>query len=43
MDDKEDKKDEISYADVYVFVDESGSITEHYEKDRYFIICLIFT
>ncbi len=37
-----DKK-EASYSDVYVFVDESGSITEHYEKDRYFIICLVFT
>lgn len=36
-------RQEISLSDVYVFVDESGSITEHYERDRYFIICLIFT
>lgn len=30
-------------SDIYVFVDESGSITKQIERDRYFVICLIFT
>ena len=32
-----------TYSDIYIFVDESGSITKHFDKDRYFVICLILT
>lgn len=38
-----DTKIETTYSDVYIFVDESGSITKQIERDRYFVICLIFT
>ena len=32
-----------NYSDIYIFVDESGSITEQFDKDRYFVICLVLT
>lgn len=39
----EKKAENFVYDDIYIFVDESGSITNEFEKDRYFVICLIFT
>lgn len=38
-----DDVNETTYSDVFIFVDESGSITKKYNFDRYFVICLIFT
>lgn len=38
-----DNKTIPTYSDIYIFVDESGSITTQIEKDRYFVICLILT
>lgn len=32
-----------TYSDIYIFADESGSITKQFDKDRYFVICLILT
>lgn len=39
----ENKAENFVCDDIYIFVDESGSITNEFEKDRYFIICLVFT
>lgn len=31
------------YSDVYIFVDESGSITKKINRNKYFVICMVFT
>lgn len=32
-----------TYSDIYIFVDESGSITKEINWNKYFVICMVFT